>query len=95
MTDEELRRIGELANKYAFSPEHAQPAGGSMGTPRAISKAAVDVLEGTSRELHRETSEGRDLIAEEDALRRLNIDHVPMRPGTRQRLQASGSSSDE
>ena len=48
MTNEELKRIGERAD-YAFSGEGAMP-NGSMGTSRAVSLAAVDVLEGASRE---------------------------------------------
>lgn len=53
MTDEDLQRIGQLAGDYAFSAEHALPSGSSMGGMRAISLAAVDVLEGASRESHR------------------------------------------
>ena len=74
LTDEELKRIGERAEHYAFSPEHAHPSGGSMGTSRAISLATVDVLEGASRELHRKEGQ-RDFAAEKEPLRRLNVDH--------------------
>jgi hypothetical protein len=52
LTDEELKRVGERADHYAFSGEHAFASGASMGTARALSLAAVDVLEGASRELH-------------------------------------------
>jgi hypothetical protein len=73
LTDEELKRIGERADHYAFSSEHAMPPqGSSMGVSRAISLAAVDVLEGASRELHRRDGQ-RDRFAEEEALRRLNV----------------------
>lgn len=50
ITREELQRIGELAACYAFS-ERAMATGGSMGGTRALSMAAVDVLEGTPRDL--------------------------------------------
>lgn len=50
ITDDELQRIGELAACYAFS-ERAMATGGSMGGTRALSMAAVDVLEGTPRDL--------------------------------------------
>jgi len=71
VTDAELKRIGERADYYAFSSEHAVRHG-SMGTLRAISLAAVDVLEGASRELQRKDGQ-RDPSAEEQALRRLNL----------------------
>jgi hypothetical protein len=51
ITDEELKRIGELADHYAFSGEHALASGASMGTARALSLATVDVREGAPREL--------------------------------------------
>lgn len=50
ITGDELQRIGELAACYAFS-ERAMATGGSMGGTRALSMAAVDVLEGTPRDL--------------------------------------------
>jgi hypothetical protein len=75
VTDEELERIGQRAGDYAFSAEHALPSGSSMGTLRAISLAAVDVLEGASRELHRKNSHRRGPAAEAEALRRLGLWH--------------------
>lgn len=51
LTDEELKRIGERADQYAFSDEHALASGASVGVARALSLATVDVLEGGSREL--------------------------------------------
>lgn len=42
----------DLAAHYAFS-DVAMEHGGSMGTARALSLAAVDVLERTGRDLHR------------------------------------------
>ena len=77
VTDDELKRIGERADYYAFSSEDAK-RNASMGTTRAISLAAVDVLEGTSRELKRRDGQ-RDLGVEERALRRLNISFNPAR----------------
>jgi len=71
VTDAELKRIGERADYYAFSSEHAVRHG-SMGTTRAISLAAVDVLDGASRELQRKDGQ-RDPSTEEQALRRLNL----------------------
>lgn len=56
VTDDELKRIGELAACYAFS-ERAMATGGSMGGARALSMAAIDVLEGTPRDLHWARSE--------------------------------------
>jgi hypothetical protein len=50
VTDEELKRIGGLGEDYAFS-EHALATGPSMGGARALSQAAVDVLEGAPRDL--------------------------------------------
>ena len=75
LTDEELKRIGQRAHHYAFSAEHAvPPLGTSMGVSRAVSLAAVDVLEGASRELQCKEDQ-RDRFAEEEALRRLNVGH--------------------
>jgi hypothetical protein len=83
VTDAELKRIGERADWYAFSSEDAK-RNGSMGTSRAISLAAVDVLEGASRELRRWDGE-RDHGVEERALRRLGIPFNPMKQGPRRR----------
>jgi len=70
ITDGELKLIGERADYYAFSGEDAK-RNGSMGISRAVSLAAVDVLEGASRDLKRWDGE-RDPGVEERALRRLN-----------------------
>jgi hypothetical protein len=78
VTDEELKRIGERADHYAFSSEHAKRYG-SVGTTRAVSLAAVDVLEGASRELHRKDGQRRGPAAEEQALRRLGFAPPPRR----------------
>jgi len=73
LTDAELKRIGERGDYYAFSSEHAvPPSGTSMGTSRALSLAAADVLEGASRDLQRRDGQ-RDPSAEKQALRRLNL----------------------
>ena len=56
LSDDELARIGTLGGYYAFS-EHAMALGGSMGGTRALSLAAIDVLEGTGRDLRRHHSE--------------------------------------
>jgi hypothetical protein len=56
VTDDELKRIGELGGCYAFS-EYAMATGGSMGGARALSMAAIDVLEGTPRDLRWPRSE--------------------------------------
>jgi hypothetical protein len=77
VTDAELKRIGERADYYAFSSEDAM-RNGSMGTSRAVSLAAVDVLEGASRELKRRDGE-RDPGVEERGLRRLNLPFNPLR----------------
>jgi hypothetical protein len=50
VTDDELKRIGELGGCYAFG-ERAMATGGSMGGARALSMATIDVLEGTLRDL--------------------------------------------
>lgn len=76
VTDEELSRIGDRANFYAFSSRE--------GTSRGVSLAVVDVLEGASRELKRQQGE-RDPGTEERALRRLNLPFVPMVQGPRRR----------
>jgi hypothetical protein len=74
LTDEDLKRIGERADHYAFSGEHALRSGASMGGSRAISLATVDVLEGASRELRQKEAQ-RDRSVEEEALRRLGVGH--------------------
>jgi hypothetical protein len=56
LSDDELARIGTLGGYYAFS-EDAMALGGSMGGARALSLAAIDVLEGTGRDLRRHHSE--------------------------------------
>jgi hypothetical protein len=50
VTDDELKRIGELADCYAFS-KRAMATRGSMGIARALSMGTIDVLEGTPRDL--------------------------------------------
>ncbi len=77
VTDEELKRIGERADCYAFSSEDAKRNGG-LGTTRSISLAAVDVLEGASCELKRWDGE-RDPGIEERALLCLGIPFNPMK----------------
>jgi hypothetical protein len=72
VTDGELQRIGERAGYLAFGSEDAK-RNGSMGGSRAISLAAVEVLEGTPRELRRDAAERRGPAAEEDALVRLGL----------------------
>ena len=52
VSDDELARIGTLADYYAFS-EDAMALGGSMGGTRALSLATIDVLEDTGRDLRR------------------------------------------
>ncbi len=56
VSDDELARIGTLANYYAFS-EDAMALGGSMGGTRALSLATIDVLEDTGRDLRRHHTE--------------------------------------
>jgi hypothetical protein len=56
LTDDELARIGKLGAYYAFSDD-AIALGGSMGATRALSLAAIDVLEGSGRDLRRHHSE--------------------------------------
>jgi len=74
VTDEELQRIGQIAGDYAFPAEVLAPGPtSSMGTTRAISLAAVDVLEGAPRKLRRDLMQRRGPAAEEDALRRLRL----------------------
>jgi hypothetical protein len=54
-TDEELDRIAMLAAHHAFS-DVAMEYGGSMGAAIALSLAALDVLEGSDRDLRRKRS---------------------------------------
>jgi hypothetical protein len=77
LTDDELERIGERAGYLAFGSDDAK-RNGSMGGSRAISLAAVEVLEGTSRELRRKDGE-RDPGVEERALSRLDIPFNPVK----------------
>jgi hypothetical protein len=56
LSDDELARIGTLGAYYAFS-ENAMALGGSMGGTRALSLAAIDVLEDTGRDLRRSRPE--------------------------------------
>jgi hypothetical protein len=73
VTDQDLKRIGELSEQYLLSEEVRAGREGSMGTTKAVSLAAVDVLEGASRELCRNTGQRRGPAAEKEALRRLNV----------------------
>jgi hypothetical protein len=57
LTDDELQRIGDLGAHYAFSPQ-AEALGGNMGGARALSLAAIDVLEATERDLRWSRTEG-------------------------------------
>jgi len=56
VSDDELARIGTLGAYYAFS-EDAMALGGGMGGARALSLAAIDVLEDTGRDLRRHHGE--------------------------------------
>jgi hypothetical protein len=56
VTDDELKRIGELGECYAFS-RRAMATGGSMGGARALPMATIDVLEGSLRDLRWPRSE--------------------------------------
>jgi CDI immunity proteins len=73
LSDDELARIGTLGAYYAFS-EDAMALGGSMGGPRALSLATIDVLEDTARDLHSSRTEWErqgssvDRFAETDAV---------------------------
>jgi hypothetical protein len=49
--DADLARIWERADHYVYSDEHALKSGGSMLIGKALALAAVDVLEGASRDL--------------------------------------------
>ena len=49
--DEVLRRIWTRADHYVYSDEHAFPSGASMLLAKAVALAAVDILEGSSRDL--------------------------------------------
>lgn len=56
LTDDELARIQTLGAYYAFSDD-ALALHGSMGGARALSLAAIDVLEGSGRDLRRHHTE--------------------------------------
>ena len=76
-TDEELDRIAILGAHYAFS-DVAMEHGGSMGGARALSLAALDVLEGSDRDLRRtrsraELNAGMPEELDEEELERLRI----------------------
>jgi hypothetical protein len=76
-TDEELDRIAILGAHYAFS-DVAMEHGGSMGGARALSLAALDVLEGSGRGLHltrsqRELNAGMPEELDEQELERLRM----------------------
>jgi hypothetical protein len=88
LTDAELKRIGERGDYYAFSSEHAVRHG-SMGTSRALSLAAVDVMEDAPRELRQKEGQRRGPSAEEEALRRLNL-HSPDRSTVSTQPNTSG-----
>ncbi len=73
-SDDELARIGTLGAYYAFSDD-AMALGGSMGGTRALSLAAIDVLENTRRDLRWSRTERErqassfDRFAEGDVVR--------------------------
>jgi hypothetical protein len=56
VTDDELKRLGELGERYAFA-KRAMATGGRMGGARALSMATIDALEGTPRDLRWPRSE--------------------------------------
>lgn len=74
LSDNELARVGTLGAFYAFS-EDAMALGGSMGGARALSLAAIDVLENTGRDLRLSRTERErkgssfDRFAEDDVVR--------------------------
>jgi hypothetical protein len=74
LSDDGLARIGTLGAYYAFS-EDAMALGGSMGGSRALSLAAIDVLESTGRDLRLSRTEWEregssfDRFAEYDVVR--------------------------
>ncbi len=71
VSDEELQSIGERASNYAFSLNR-EPG---MGGLRAISLAAVEVFEGSSRELHKQDTRRPGPFVEAEELRRLGLGH--------------------
>lgn len=76
-TDEQLTRIRILGAHYAFS-EQAMEQGGSMGGERALSLAALDVLEGSGRQLRRartpvELLDGRPDELDKSELERIRV----------------------
>ena len=74
LSDGKLARIGTLGAYYAFS-EDAMALGGSMGGARALSLAAIDVLENPGRDLCLSRTEREregssfDRFAEDDVVR--------------------------
>jgi len=74
-TDEEMDRIAILGAHYAFS-DVAMEYGGSMGGERALALAALDVLEGSGRDLRRarnqaELSGGRPEELDQEEVERI------------------------
>ena len=95
LSDDELARIGTLGAYYAFS-EDAMALGGSMGGTRALSLAAIDVLENTGRDLRWSRTEWErqgssfDRFAEGDVVR----DHELRRHAAEQQIPADESKRD-
>lgn len=76
-TEDESDRIAILGAHYAFS-DVAVAHGGSMGGARALSLPALDVLDGSGRDLHRTRSQGEldagmPLELDEQELERLRM----------------------
>lgn len=92
VSDDELARIGTLGNYYAFS-EDAMALGGSMGGARALSLAALDVLENSGRNLRLSRTESErdgcsvDRFAEDDAV----MDRELRRHAAEQQIPADDS----
>jgi CDI immunity proteins len=88
LSDDELARIGTLGAYYAFS-EDAMALGGSMGGRRALSLAAIDVLENTGRDLRVSRTEWEregssfdrfaehDVVADRELRRRAAEQQIP------------------
>jgi hypothetical protein len=88
LSDDELARIGTLGAYYAFS-EDAMALGGSMGGSRALSLAAVDVLENTGRDLRLSRTEReregssfyefaeRDVVSDRELRRHAGEQQIP------------------
>lgn len=53
LSDADMNRIGDLADRYLFADEYATPSGGSMLIAKALALAAIEVMEGAPRELRR------------------------------------------